>query len=87
MAAATQQAANALGAPAKVGGSINPARSGGSDKAIEVDPSGVVMATKTDPLAFIKGPVGLAALGIGAAVLYMQTKGKKKTTRKRRRRR
>lgn len=83
MAAAVKRAADSLGAPVKVGGSINPARSGGSDKSIEVDPSGVVMATKTDPLSFVKGPVGLAALGIGATVLYLKTRKGGKKRRKR----
>ena len=72
MAKATKKAADSLGAPAKVGGSINPARSGGSDKSVKTDPSGVLMATKTDPLAFVKGPIGLALLGVGATALYLK---------------
>jgi hypothetical protein len=93
---AFRQAANQIGAPAKVAGSTSSSHAGGGSGAVRQDPTregGLTTApnsTFDSLLSQLQSPLGLAAVGVGAFGLFFMLdkgRGRKKTKRRRRRRR
>lgn len=74
---ALKSAADMLGAPTSVAGSILPSRAGGGDKAVTVDEETGALKTTSDPTSFLFGWQGMALLGVGIGVAYAKFSKKK----------